>query len=180
LFKFTGGIRINQKNEFYYINERIRVAKVRLLSNTGENLGVMDTREALKKAKEVELDLVLLAPNIDPPVAKIMDFAKFLYTERKKKSQSKAKAKKSELKEFRFGPTIGTGDLSTRIDRSKEFVQDGNRVKITVIMKGREGMFPEVALERLKKFEEGLKEVAKPEGAPRRMGNQLSVVFVGK
>jgi translation initiation factor IF-3 len=140
----------------------------------------VDTSEALRKAREVELDLVLLAPNVEPPVAKIMDFAKFLYTERKKKAQSKAKAKKSELKEFRFGPTIGTGDLNTRIDRSKEFIQDGNRVKVTVLMKGREGMFPEVAFDRLKKFEEGLKEIAKPEAEPKRIGKMISVVFVAK
>lgn len=109
-----------------------------------------------------------------------MDFTKFLYMERKKKSQSRAKAKKSELKEFRFGPTIGAGDLNTRIERSKEFIQDGNRVKITVQMKGREAMFPEVAIDRLKKFEEGLKEVARPESEPKKIGKLISVVFVAK
>lgn len=140
----------------------------------------MTVQEAVRAARDRELDLVLIAPQAQPPVAKILDFKKFLYEERKKKSSAKAKAKKSELKEFRFGPSIGSGDLNSRIERSKEFIKDGNRVKITVVLKGREAMFPEVGLEKLKLFEEGLTEVAKPESEPKRNGNMLCVVFVAK
>ena len=124
------------------------------------------------------MDLVVIAEKAQPPVAKILDFNKFLYDERKKASVIKAKSKKSELKEFVFGPTIGTGDIQFRVERTKEFLEDGNRVKITVKLKGRENEHPEVGYDKIKKFIEELKEVAKTEAEPRRMGNMITVTFV--
>jgi translation initiation factor IF-3 len=151
-----------------------------VLTEDGENLGLMTKAEAVSRARAAEMDLVLIAPQAEPPVAKILDFKKFLYNQNKKKSQIKAKSKKSELKEFRFGPTIGQGDLNTRIERSREFLKVGNRVKITAVLKGREGMYPEVAMEKIKKLADGLSDIAKMEENPRRMGNQIHVIFVAK
>jgi translation initiation factor IF-3 len=167
-------------NNYYEINERIRAPQLRVITSTGENLGTLSKDEAVREARKRELDLVVIAPNSEPPVAKILDFSKFLYEERKKKSAAKAKAKKSELKEFRFGPTIGDGDLNSRIDRTKEFINDGNRVKISVVLKGREGMFPQIAYDRIKKVEQGLADTAKAEAPASRNGNIISIVFVGK
>ncbi|KKS15935.1 MAG: Translation initiation factor IF-3 [candidate division WWE3 bacterium GW2011_GWA1_41_8] len=134
--------------------------------------------EALRKANEMNMDLVVIAEKAQPPVAKILDFNKFLYDERKKASAIKAKSKKSELKEFVFGPTIGSGDIDFRVQRAKEFLEEGNRVKITVKFKGRENEHPEVGFDKINKFKEELKDVARVESEPRRAGSMLTVTFV--
>ena len=103
-----------------------------------------------------------------------------LYEERKKNSASKAKSKKSELKEFVFGPTIDMGDLNSKIARAVEFINDGNRVRVTIKMKGRENEFPQVGFDRIKKFTEGLAEVAKLEGDPRHQGNMINATYLKK
>lgn len=140
----------------------------------------MKTADALKKAKEMDMDLVLLVEKANPPVAKILEFNKFLYEERKKSSAAKAKSKKSELKEFRFGPTIGKGDLDNKIGRAREFLEDNNRVKVTVRMKGRENQFPEFAEEKIEKFRVELEDIAKLENAPKRMGTAIVAYFITK
>lgn len=153
---------------------------MRVIGENGENLGVLKTSEAIVKAREKELDLILISENANPPVAKILDFNKYLYEERKKFSSAKAKSKKSELKEFRFGPTIGDSDITTRIERAKEFIKDGNRVKISIKLKGREAAYPQIGYEKVKKFISEISDVAKSEAEPRLIGNIISVVFVGK
>ncbi|OGC46062.1 translation initiation factor IF-3 [candidate division WWE3 bacterium RIFCSPHIGHO2_12_FULL_38_15] len=163
--------------DYYRINERIRSPQLRVITGTGENLGVMSTADALKLAKEKELDLVLISEQANPPVAKILEYNKFLYEERKKTSAVKAKAKKSELKEFVFGPTIGEGDIAIRVERSKEFIKEGNRVKISVKLKGREAEYPDLGFEKIKRFQEELADVAKLESEPRRNGKIISATF---
>ncbi len=151
-----------------------------MISTKGENLGVMKTGEAIQKARDEEMDLVLVVPNANPPVAKIVEFSKFLYEERKKASTAKAKSKKTDVKEFRLGPTTGEGDIQRFVKRAKEFIENGDKVKITVKMRGREVMFPEIAYDQIKKIEKELVEVAKLENEPKRMGNMISGIFVGK
>jgi len=141
---------------------------------------VIKTGEAIQKARNEEMDLVLVVPNANPPVAKIVEFSKFLYEERKKASNAKAKSRKTDVKEFRLGPTTGEGDIQRFVKRAKEFIEDGDKVKITVKMRGREVMFPEVAFDKIKKIEKELVEVAKLESEPKRMGNMISGIFVGK
>jgi translation initiation factor IF-3 len=140
----------------------------------------MNTHEAIRKAREEDMDLVLMVPNANPPVAKIVEFTKFLYEERKKASTAKAKSRKTDVKEFRLGPTTGEGDIQRFVKRAKEFIEDGDKVKITVKMRGREVMFPDVACDQIKKIEKELIEVAKLESEPKRMGNMISGIFVGK
>lgn len=165
-------------NTYYLINYRIKAPELRVIASDGQNLGVLKTQEALRMAQEQELDLVIIAEKADPPVAKILDFNKFLYEERKKASAIKAKSKKSELKEFVFGPTIDAGDLNTRIQRAREFIEDGNRVKVTVKMKGREAQHPEVGFEKITRFTEALKDIAKTEGIPKHSGNLITITYV--
>jgi len=126
------------------------------------------------------MDLVLVVPNVDPPVAKIVEFTKFLYEERKKASIAKAKSKKTDIKEFRLGPTTGEGDIQRFVTRARGFIGDGDKVKITVKMRGREVMFPEVAMDQIKKIQKELSDVAKTESEPKRMGNIIWTMFVGK
>jgi translation initiation factor IF-3 len=143
-------------------------------------MGVMNTNDAIRKAREEDMDLVLMVPNANPPVAKIVEFTKFLYEEKKKANTAKAKSKKTDVKEFRLGPTTGEGDIQRFVKRAKGFIEDGDKVKITVKMRGREVMFPEVAYDQIKKIEKELTEVAKLEMDPKRMGNIISAIFVGK
>lgn len=143
-------------------------------------MGVIPTHQALAEAKTRGLDLVLIATETQPPVAKILDFNKFLYQENKKKSAAKAKSKKSELKEVRIGPSVGMGDVQRYLTRAKEWLEDGNRVKVTVSMRGRENLFPDKAFEKVALFTEGLEEVAKPEDVAKRLGNMISIVFIAK
>jgi len=151
-----------------------------VLLATGENLGVMETRKALQLAEEQELDVVVITENANPPVAKLVDFNKFLYAERKKQSDAKGKSKQTELKELRLSTTISEGDVKQRVNRAVEFLDEGNVVKVSLMMKGRQAMFPQVAQEKIAQFIKLLEPYAKVESATKRMGNTLSVTFVKK
>lgn len=140
----------------------------------------MATREAVALARGQELDLILVVPNAEPPVAKIVEFTKFLYEERKKASVAKAKSKKTELKEFRLGPTTGEGDMQRFVKRARGFIEDGDKVKITVKMHGREAMFPEVAVGQINKIKKEISDIAKVEVEPKRLGNMIFAIFSGK
>ena len=140
----------------------------------------MKTSEALKEAQNRGLDLVVISEGAKPPVAKILEYNKFLYEENKKAQAVKAKAKTSELKELRFGPSIGEGDLNQRIERAKEFLDDNNRVRITIRLKGRENQYPEFAYEKIDKFTKALEDVARLESDPKRNGSQIIATFVAK
>jgi len=164
----------------HYVNGYIRVPKVRLIDDEGENYGVLSTHEALKKAQERELDLVLISEKANPPVAKILDYSKFLYDERKKQSSSKSKQTKSDTKEFVFGPNIGEGDLKMRIERTREFLEEGNRVKMTVRLRGRERAHPDIGLDKLNQAIERLADIAKIEKNPVVRGYLISVIFEKK
>ena len=122
--------------------------------------------------------MVLIAENSDPPVAKIMDLKKFLYEQKKKAQQAKSGAKKSKLKEFKFGPTIDDGDLKIRVERSKKFLEKGNKVRITVQMKGRENSYPALAEEKLKIMLDELKDAAKVEGDIEKRGTMFTALLV--
>lgn len=140
----------------------------------------MKTQDALREAQNREQDLVVISDSANPPVAKILEFNKFLYEENKKAQAIKAKAKSSELKELRFGPAIGEGDLNQRIDRAKEFLEDNNRVRITIRMKGRENQYPAIAFEKIDKIAKALEDVARLESEPKRNGSQIICTFVNK
>ena len=164
----------------YQINHRIKYPKLRVILATGENLGVMDTRQALQLAEEKGLDVVVITESANPPVAKIVDFNKFLYSERKKVSGAKGKSKQTELKELRLSTTISIGDVQQRINRAAEFLGAGNVVKVSLMMKGRQALFPKVAEEKIKDFVLRMTPFGKVESEPKRVGNTISVVFIKK
>ena len=140
----------------------------------------MSSREALDLARKDDLDLVLVVPNANPPVAKIVEFTKFLYEEKKKASTARGKSRKTDVKEFWLSPTTGEGDIQRFVKRARDFIEDGDKVKITVKMKGRQVMFPEVAVEKIKIIEKELVDIAKMESEPKTMGNIIFAVFTGK
>lgn len=129
---------MNKQNIYWRVNEKIHAPRVRVIDEKGKQLGVLSTVEALKKAKEAELDLVEIAPKAIPPVAKIIEFGKFRYSQQKKLRAQKSKSKSTELKEIRFSPFIGDADYNTRLDRVKEFLSDKDKVKLVVKFKGRQ------------------------------------------
>ena len=120
------------------INEQIRDKEVRVISAEGEQLGVMSSKDAMKLAKEANLDLVKIAPNAKPPVCKIIDYGKYRYEMARKEKEAKKKQKVIEVKEIRLSPNIDVNDLNTKKNHARKFLQSGNRVKVSVRFRGRE------------------------------------------
>jgi translation initiation factor IF-3 len=120
------------------INEQIRDKEVRLISEDGEQLGIMSAKEALKIAREASLDLVKIAPNAKPPVCKIVDYGKYRYEQSRKEKEAKKKQKITEVKEIRLSPNINTNDLQTKANMARKFITKGDKVKVTLRFRGRE------------------------------------------
>lgn len=158
--------RVSQRRPFQQkrgpqtkINEYIRTFEIRVVSDSGEQLGVMPTAEALRMAKEQELDLVEIAPLAKPPVCKIMDFGKFQYQQSKQDKNNKAKQKKSEIKGIRIGVRTDDHDLDFKKNQAEKFLQKGNKVKIEIILRGREKAHQDLARTNLQDF---IKNIATP------------------
>lgn len=134
------------------INNFIRVPQVRVIDAEGVPLGVMNTSDAMKLAREQNLDLVEINPKTSPPVCKIIDFGKYKYEEKKKLSESRKNQKTSELKEISFRPNTDEGDLNHKLENAKQFLADGNKVKFTVKFRGREITHPKVGEDKLRWF----------------------------
>ncbi|MFH1896346.1 MAG: translation initiation factor IF-3 [bacterium] len=168
------------KSKFYRINNRINVPQVLLVSEKESE--VMATNEALKKALGQGLDLVEIVPNARPPVVKIVDFKKFLFDEKRKTTEArkKAKVKKQATKEFRFGPFIGDHDLEMRIVRARGFLENGDKVKITVEFKGREMTRKDFGKEKMNKVIKELENVGEIEWGPEQKGRYLSALLKPK
>ncbi len=119
-------------------NEFIRVPQVRLIDETEQNVGIVDTEIALKQAKEVGLDLIEVSPNADPPVAKIMDYSKYIYEQKKKARKGNVVGKQKEMKEYKFSPVIEDNDITFKVKRAKHYLSKGHAVRITMERKGRQ------------------------------------------
>ncbi len=120
------------------INGQIRDKEVRVISEDGEQLGIMSSKDAMKLAREAELDLVKIAPKAQPPVCKIIDYGKYKYELARKEKEAKKKQKTVEVKEVRLSPNIDTNDLNTKMNNAKKFITKGNKVKVTLRFRGRE------------------------------------------
>lgn len=163
--------------KFYQLNQYIRADQLRVIDAQGEQLGVISKDEALFKAKQQNLDLVLVAEKAQPPVAKIIDFKKFQYQQAKKEKQSQTK-KTPEQKEIRFTPFIAKNDFDIRIRRAKEFLNKGGRVKLTVKFKGRELSRKNFGFELLIRATAALADLAKTISEPKFSGRILGVNLV--
>ncbi len=167
-----------EQQQEHRTNHMIRALEVRLV---GENLepGVYSLADAIKIAKEQELDLVEISPGAKPPVCKIIDYNKFLYEEKKKK-EMKAKSKTSEVKEIRFTPNTDDHDFEFKVKHAEKFLADGDKVKAHVQFKGRAIMFKERGELLLLKFADRLKDVGALEGLPKMEGKRMLVMFAPK
>jgi translation initiation factor IF-3 len=135
----------------FLINNQIRASKVRVIDESGKNLGIFPLEEALKIAKERNLDLIQITDKAEPPVCKISDYGKFLY-QMKKKGKGKRKEKGGEVKGIRLGFNISEHDMETKANQAKEFLEEGNRIQVEMVLRGREKNLTEFAKEKIKKF----------------------------
>ena len=161
------------------INERIRDREVRLVSESGEQLGIMSSREALKLAREADLDLVKIAPNAKPPVCKIIDYGKYRYELARKEKEAKKKQKTMEVKEVRLSPNIDTNDLNTKANQARKFITKGDKVKVTLRFRGREMAHVNYSKQILDSFYERLEDIAVVDKNPKIEGRSM-VMFLSQ
>jgi len=159
------------------VNDKIRVPEIRLIDHEGENRGVVDPRDAIRMAEEVGLDLVEISPNAAPPVCKIMDFGKFKYEQQKKANEAKKKQRVIEIKEVKFRPNIDIHDYEVKMRNVTRFLEDGDKVKVTLRFRGREMAHQELGREVLERIAADTVELGKVESMPKMEGRQMIMVI---
>ena len=162
------------------INEQIRDREIRLIGENGEQLGIMSARDAMKMAKEAELDLVKIAPAAKPPVCKIIDYGKYRYEQARKEKEAKKKQKTIEIKEVRLSPNIDVNDLNTKVGAARKFIEKGNKVKVTLRFRGREMAHMQSSKHILDDFAEQLKDVASVDKPPKIEGRNMTMFLTEK
>ena len=164
----------------FRINDRIRARSVRVVGDNVNEAGVLTIEEALKIADGLNLDLVEISPNADPPVCKVIDYQKFLYQQKKKQKEMKSKATKVIVKEIRFGPHTDEHDYSFKLKHAIKFLQDGAKVKSYVFFKGRTIVYKEDGEILLLRFAQDLEEYGKVEQLPRLEGKRMTIILSPK
>ena len=160
-------------------NEGIKDEEIRVIDDVGQ-IGIMSPTDALKIAKERGLDLIKISPNARPPVCKITDRGKFCFERNKKEKEAKKKQHTVELKEIRLSVRIDVGDLQTKVGHARKFISNGNKVKASIRLRGREMQHPELGVESIRKFANLCNEFAEPEKSVAVDGRQISVVLTKK
>ena len=162
------------------INEQIRDKEVRLIGPDGDQLGIMLAKEAMKRAREAELDLVKIAPNAKPPVCKIIDYGKYRYELARKEKEARKKQKTIEVKEVRLSPNIDVNDLNTKINQARKFLSKGDKVKVALRFRGRELAHVNASKGILDDFAEKLSDVANVDKAPKMEGRSMVMFLTEK
>ncbi|WP_299844864.1 translation initiation factor IF-3 [uncultured Roseovarius sp.] len=159
------------------VNENIRANEIRLIGADGDNVGVVSPEQALDMAEEAGLDLVEISPNANPPVAKIMDYGKYKYEQQKRESEARKKQKVIEVKEVKFRPNTDTHDYDVKMRNVVKFLQNGDKVKVTLRFRGREMAHQELGRDLLERVAEDTKEIGKVENMPKMEGRQMIMVI---
>ena len=159
------------------MNEDIRSAQVRLIDQDGEMQGVMTAREAIQRAFAVGLDLLEISPNAEPPVVKILDFGKYKYEQQKKKNEARKKQKVIEIKEIKVRPNIDENDYQVKMRAMKSFIEEGDKVKVTLRFRGREMAHQEIGVRVLERIRSEMDPVTKVEQMPRMENRQMVMVL---
>ncbi|WBV44638.1 translation initiation factor IF-3 [Pseudoroseomonas cervicalis] len=162
------------------VNEDIRVPQVRLIDQDGEMIGVMSAREALLRAYEVGMDLLEISPNAVPPVCKITDYGKYKYEQQKKANEARKKQKIVEIKEIKVRPNIDDHDYDVKMRAAKSFIEEGDKVKVTLRFRGREMAHQDLGVKVLERIRTELAELAKVEQMPRLENRQMIMVLAPK
>ena len=158
----------------------IQSDKVRVIDENGENIGVMYTREAIEQAAEVGLNLVEVSPNADPPVCKYLDVGKFRYEAQKKANAARKTQKTQDIKEVKMRPNIDTHDYDVKMRNVLRFIEDGDKVKVTLRFRGREMSHQQLGMDLLRRVQDDVVEIAKVEAYPRLEGRQMLMVLAPK
>jgi len=160
------------------VNERIRAPEIRLIGAEGENLGVMSPAEALRLAEEAGLDLVEISPTAKPPVCKIMDYGKFKYEQQKRESEARKKQKTIEVKEVKFRPNTDKHDYDVKLRNVRRFLENGDKVKVTLRFRGREMAHQNLGRELLERVAADIEDIGKVENMPKMEGRQM-IMMIG-
>ena len=159
------------------VNEEIRVPQVRLIDQEGEMMGVMGARDAMLRAYAVGLDLVEISPNADPPVCKILDYGKFKYEQQKKKNEARKRQKVIEIKEIKVRPNIDENDYQVKMRAMKSFIEEGDKVKVTLRFRGREMAHQEIGIRVLERIRTEMDTTSKVEQMPKMENRQMVMVL---
>lgn len=170
---------ISKSNELL-MNEEIRDKEIRVVGADGSQLGIMSSREALKIAAEQDLDLVKIAPQATPPVCRIMDYGKYRYEQAKREKEARKNQKVAEIKEVRMSLNIDTHDFDTKVNQAKKFLQNGDKVKVSVRFRGREMAHPEMGKGLLERFATDCAEVGSLDKPPKMEGRSLAMFIAPK
>lgn len=170
----------DKKKDDVIMNEMITVKEVRCTSDEGTNYGIISTADAMKLADEMGLDLVLIAPDAKPPVAKIMDYGKFRYQQEKKKKEAKKNQKVIVIKEIKLSVKIAENDISYKVKHAREFLDEGNHVRFRVFLKGREMAHPESGVEVLNRIWPMIEDVAIMDKEPKLEGRYVNLLVLPK
>ncbi|MGX7347439.1 translation initiation factor IF-3 [Aerococcus vaginalis] len=162
------------------INEDIRSREVRVIDPNGDQLGVMATDDALRKAEDANLDLVLVSPSAKPPVARIMDYGKYRYEQQRKEREQRKNQKTQQTKEIRLSPAIDENDLQTKLRQGNKFIKKGDKVKVSIRFKGRAITHKDLGREVLQRFAEEMSDVAQVEQQPRMEGRSMQLMLAPK
>ena len=159
------------------INGEVNAREVRLIGTDGEIIGIMSGREALKMAEEADTDLVEISPNATPPVCRLMDYGKFKYQEQKKAAEARAKQKIIQVKEIKLRPGTDENDYQVKMRSIKRFIEEGDKVKVTLRFRGREMAHQEIGMRQLERIRDELNEVVQVESMPKLEGRQMIMML---
>ena len=162
------------------VNEQIRVRQVRLIDDEGGQVGIIDTREAMAMAREKSLDLVMVGPTAVPPVCKLMDYGRFRYEQQQNEKENRKRARAQEVKAIKFRVKIDDNDFQTKTNHVRRFLQEGHKVKVTIMFRGRERTHPELGERILHRVAETLSDVGTPESNPSMMGMDMNMIMTPK
>jgi translation initiation factor IF-3 len=168
------------RNDGPRVNREIDARTVRVIGADGENKGVLSLREALDMAAEAGLDLIEVSPNVEPPVCKILDYGKYKYEAQKKAAEARRNQKVVEVKEIKFRPGIDDNDYGVKLRAARRFIEEGDRIKVTLRFRGREMAHQDIGRGLLDRFRDDMAECAKIESLPRLEGKQMTMMIAPK
>ena len=171
---------LNISNKDMQINEQIRDREIRVITDAGEQLGIMSAREALRIAEEKDLDLVKIAPQATPPVCKIMDYGKYRFEQAKREKEARKNQRVVDIKEVRLSLNIDTHDFNTKLNNALKFIKHGDKVKVSIRFRGREMGHPEIGLETMKRFADACSETAVVEKPAKLEGRNMLMFLAPK
>lgn len=166
-----------EQKDGFRINEAIKGPEIRLIDENGEMVGVVTVASGVERARNAGLDLIEVSPNAKPSVCKILDYGKFKYEQQKKANEAKKKQKVMEVKEIKLRPTIEDHDYGVKLKAARRFIEDGNKVKITLRFRGREMAHMDLGMDVLRRFQADLEDIGKVDQAPKPEGRQVMMVM---